>query len=118
MKRRLSLVPFGIAAALGCLLYRLQRARGGLTDLLFALGSGMLIVGLCLLLSNLKAFASMRWGTRMLKRLFRGEARTVREETEDYARYRASLGGHGEAVPMLALAFVLLALSAVTAVYG
>ena len=118
MKRRLSAVPFGIALALGGLLYWLQRSRGGLSDLLFALGSGMLIVGLCLMLSNLKAFASMRWGTRMLKRLFRGEARTGREETEDYARYRASLGGHDEAVPLLALAGAALLLSALTAVCG
>ncbi|MCR4708309.1 MAG: DUF3899 domain-containing protein [Clostridiales bacterium] len=115
--KRFSWIPFGVAGLLGICLFlaALGRGMGTLSDALFCLGSGALIVGVLRLLSNLRAFASFSWGIRFAKRLFRQEARTGREETEDYRAYRESLGGHRDAPWLLALSLLLFALSALTA---
>ena len=110
----LTAVPFLAGLGAGAVLALLSGARS-LSDLLFCAGSGFLIAALVRTLSNLRMFASFSWGTRMLKRLFTGEARSGREETEDYAAYRGSLGGHADAVPLLIASAVLMVLSRVTA---
>ena len=110
----LTAVPFLAGLGAGAVLALLSGARS-LSDLLFCAGSGFLIAALVRTLSNLRMFASFSWGTRMLKRLFTGEARSGREETEDYARYRAGLGGHRDAPLLWAAAVILLALAALTA---
>lgn len=110
-----SLFPFVAGLAAGLVLILLSGAKGGFTDVFFCLGSGMLIAALLRTLSNLRAFASFSWGVRMLKRLFRGEAKSGREETEDYARYRDSLGGHADVPFLWIAAAVFLALAALTA---
>ena len=115
--KRFSALPFAAAGGLGILLFALSRpgGMGSLSDFLFCLGSGALLVGLFRLLSNLRAFASFFWGVRFLKRLFRGEARGGREETEDYRLYRESRGGHADAGALLFLSGLLFALSAMAA---
>ena len=116
MKPGLSPWPFAFGLALGAALFALGRTGGPiLSDLLFSLGSGLLIAGLIRLLSNLRAFASFAWGVRMLKRLIAGEARSGREETEDYRRFRAARGGHADAPWLLLAAACLLLLSALAA---
>ena len=82
-----------------------------LTDLLFSLASGALIVGLVRLLGNMKMFASLNWGTRLLKRVFLNRARSGRVETEEFAAFRSSRGGHADALPLLVASAVLAALS-------
>lgn len=113
MRRRQSKVPYIAALALGVLLFLASGARQGhtLSNLLFSLSSGALIVGLIRLLGNMKMFASLNWGTRLLKRVFLNKARSGREESEDYAAYRSSRGGHADAVPLLIAAAALAALS-------
>ncbi|MBR1408598.1 MAG: DUF3899 domain-containing protein [Clostridia bacterium] len=113
--RPLSPFPFAAGLAIGLALLLLSGAKGGLSDVFFCLGSGMLLAALLRTLSNLRAFASFSWGVRMVKRLFRGEAKSGREETEDYARYRESLGGHADAPLLWIAAALLLALAALTA---
>ena len=117
VNRRFSPGSFAAAVLLGIALYALAGKAGGrpLSDLLFCLGSGSLIVGLLRTLSNLRAFASFSWSMRFFKRLFRNEARSGRTETEDYARYRSSLGGNGDAPLLLASAVLFFALSWLTA---
>ncbi|MBE5807295.1 MAG: DUF3899 domain-containing protein [Clostridiales bacterium] len=118
MKDRLSKGPLIASAALGLALFALTCARMGgarATDLLFCLSNGFLIVGLLRLLSNLKAFASFLWGVRMLKRIFRNDFGTGRQETEDYARYREGMGGHRDVPVLLGAAAILFALSLVIA---
>ncbi len=112
--------PLACGLALGLALL-FASPRGGvprLTDALFALGSGFLIVGLALVIANLRFFAPALWGTGMLRRLFRGEAKTGREETEDYARFRVRTGGHAGAPLLLGLGIVLVVLSAFTCTMG
>lgn len=106
-----------MAVLIGLVLFAIARKPGDklLSDLLFCVGSGMLLVGLVRLLSNLRAFASFSWGMRFLKRLFRNEARSSRAEADDYAAYRNSLGRHGDAPVLLILALLFFALSALTA---
>ncbi len=113
MRRSQARGPYFVALALGILLFLVSGAKQGhiLTDLLFSLASGSLIVGLVRLLGNMKMFASLNWGTRFLKRVFLNKARSGREETEEYAAYRSSLGGHADAVPLLIASAVLTALS-------
>ena len=113
MRGRKSRVPYLVAAALGVLLFLVSGAQQGhiLTDLLFSLASGALIVGLVRLLGNMKMFASLNWGTRLLKRVFLNTFRSGRVESEDYAAYRSSRGGHADAIPLLIASAVLAALS-------
>ena len=113
MRGRRSPIPYLAALALGILLFLVSGARQGhiLSNLLFSLASGALIVGLFRLLGNMKMFASLTWGTRMLRRVFLNRFRSGREETEDYAAYRKSRGGHTDAVPLLIASAVLTALS-------
>ena len=113
MKRSVSPEPFAFAAALGLGLFLAGRRNGGATasDLAFALGSGALIVGLIRALGNLKMFASLRWGTRLLKRIFLGRSRPGRVEAEDYAAYRAKQGNHPDAPWLLAAAAALMVAS-------
>ena len=117
VNRRFSPGSFAAAVLLGTALFALAGRTGGrpLSDFAFCLGSGALIIGLLRMLSNLRAFASFSWGMRFFKRLFRNEARSGRTETEDYARYRSSLGGNRDAPLLLALAVLLFALSWLTA---
>ena len=117
MKRGISPAPFAAALFLGlALFFGAGKAVGApVSDLLFCLGSGSLLVGLVRLLANLRAFASFSWGMRFFKRLFRNEARSGQAETEDYARYRSSLGGHRDAPLLLAAAMLFFALSALAA---
>ncbi len=110
MRKRLSPAPFVVSLALGLILFVLTGMRS-VSDAAFCLGSGALVIGLVRLLSNMKMFASFSWGTRMLKRVFQGRARSGREEAEDYAKYRASLGGHADAPVLLAAALVLILVS-------
>ncbi len=120
MRRRLDRMPFIFAAIAGLLLFLLE-VRAGLlstvpiSDFFFAFGSGFLVVGLIRMLSNLRMFASLLWGTRMLKRLFLGQARSGREETEDYAAFRKQMGGHEDAKFLLVTAGILIVLSILTA---
>ncbi|MBR3502670.1 MAG: hypothetical protein IKO07_00320 [Clostridia bacterium] len=113
VRGRSSRTPYFAALALGIILFLASGAQGGhiLSDLLFSLASGALIVGLVRLLGNLKMFASLNWGTRMLKRVFFNTARSGREETEAYAAYRSSRGGHADALPLLIASAALAALS-------
>ena len=116
MRARISPGPFAFGLALGAALFFLGRGSGPvLSDLLFSLGSGLLLAGLVRLLSNLRAFASFAWGVRMLKRLVAGEARSGREETEDYRRCRARAGGYADAPWLLIAAACLMLLSALAA---
>ena len=110
MRKHLSVFPFVIALILGAAVFVLSGMRN-LSDAAFCLGSGALVVGLVRLLSNMKMFASLSWGTRMLKRVFFGTARSGAEEADDYARYRASVGGHRDAPVLLAAALVLIIVS-------
>lgn len=112
-------IPYLAALALGILLFLVYGARQGhiLSNLLFSLASGALIVGLFRLLGNMKMFASLMWGTRMLKRVFLNTFRGGREETEDYAAYRGSRGGHTDAVPLLIASAVLTVLSLAAALF-
>ena len=113
MRGRQSRIPYLAALALGVLLYLVSGPHQGhiLPDLLFSLASGALITGLVRLLGNMKMFASLRWGTRMLKRVFLNRFRSGQEEADDYAAYRFSLGGHADAIPLLIASAVLTALS-------
>ncbi|MBO4297922.1 MAG: DUF3899 domain-containing protein [Clostridia bacterium] len=113
MRRKQSRIPYLAALALGVLLFLVSGARQGhiLTDLLFSLSSGALIVGLVRLLGNMKMFASLNWGTRLLKRVFLNTFRSGREESQEYAAYRSSRGGHADAIPLLVASVVLAALS-------
>ena len=113
MRGRPSRIPYLLALALGVALFLASGARQGhiLTDLLFSLASGALVIGLIRLLGNMKMFASLNWGTRLLKRVFLNQARSGREESEAYAAYRSSRGGHADALPLLIASAVLAALS-------
>ena len=113
MRGRQSRIPYFAALALGILLFVLSGARRGFTlsDLLFSLASGALITGLFRLLGNMKMFASLIWGTRLLKRVFLNTFRRGQDEADDYAAYRESRGGHGDALPLLIASAVLAALS-------
>ncbi len=113
MRGRPSRIPYFVALALGILLFLVSGTQRGhiLTDLLFSLASGALIVGLVRLLGNMKMFASLNWGTRFLKRVFLNRARSGREESEEYAAYRSSRGGHADALPLLIASVALAALS-------
>ena len=105
------IAALGIGFALFALLLWLGKSTSVLSDLLFSMSSGALIVGLCQLVSNSGILASFPWGVKMLKRLFRGEARSGREETEDYRSYRASVGGHTEWLPLILISVILFVLS-------
>lgn len=85
------------------------------SDLLFSLGSGALIVGVIVLLGNLKMFASLSWGTRMLKRIFLNRMRSGREETEDYLAFRSRPASRADAVPLLIASAVFILLSLIWA---
>ena len=113
MRGRSSRIPFFVAVILGILLFLVSGIQAGqiLTDLLFSLASGCLIVGFVRLLGNMKMFASLNWGTRLLRRVFLNQAKSGREESEDYAKYRAGRGGNADAVPLLVASAVLAALS-------
>ncbi|MBQ9008304.1 MAG: DUF3899 domain-containing protein [Clostridia bacterium] len=106
--------PFVAPLILGGALFVLT-GMNGVSDFFFSLGSGFLVFGLIRLLSNLRMFASFAWGVRFLKRLFMGEARDGRTETEDYARYRANMGGHRDAGTLLMVAGILMGTAALTA---
>ena len=95
MKQR---IPIFISLALG-LVFTLPGMRDSsagriASNLLFGMGSGFLVVAIVLTLSNAHMFASASWGTRTLKRLFRGEKVTGREAKDDFLRYRQQRGGH------------------------
>ena len=113
MRGRQSRGPYLLALALGVVLFLASGVRRGhiLTDLLFSLSSGALVIGLIRLLGNMKMFASLNWGTRLLKRIFLNQARSGREESEEYAAYRSSRGGHTDALPLLIASAVLAAFS-------
>ena len=113
VRGRTSRIPYFVALALGVLLFLLSGPRQGytLTNLLFSLASGTLILGLVRLLGNMKMFASLMWGTRLLKRVFLNQTRRGKDEAEEYAAYRASRGGHTDALPLLAASVFLTALS-------
>lgn len=113
MRGRQSRIPYWLALALGIILFLVSGARREhiLSDLLFSLASGALVIGLIRLLGNMKMFASLNWGTRLLKRIFLNQARSGREESEEYAAYRSSRGGHADALPLLIASVVLAALS-------
>ena len=113
VRGRQSRGPYLLALALGVVLFLASGVRRGhiLTDLLFSLSSGALVIGLIRLLGNMKMFASLNWGTRLLKRIFLNQARSGREESEEYAAYRSSRGGHTDALPLLIACAVLAALS-------
>ena len=113
MRGRQSRIPYLVALVLGILLFLVTGSRQGhfLPDLLFSLASGALIIGIVRLLGNMKMFASLNWGTRLLKRVFLNKFRSGREESEDYVAYRNSRGGHTDAVPLLIASAVLAALS-------
>ena len=113
MRGRQSRIPYLAALALGVLLYLVSGSHQGhiLPDLLFSLASGALITGLARLLGNMKMFASLNWGTRLLRRVFLNKFRSGREEADDYAAYRSSRGGHTDAVPLLIVSAVLTVLS-------
>ena len=113
MRGRPSGIPYFVAVILGILLFLISGVQAGqiLTDLLFSLASGCLIVGFVRLLGNMKMFASMNWGTRLLKRVFLNRAKSGREESEDYVKYRSRLGGNADALPLLVASAVLAALS-------
>ena len=117
MPRRQSGIPYLAALVLGIALFLVSGVQRGhmLTDLMFSLASGALIVGLIRLLGNLKMFASMNWGPRLLKRVFFNSFRSGRAESEAYAAYRGSRGGHTDAIPLLIAAAVLTVLSLVAA---
>ena len=113
MRGRQSRIPYIIALILGVLLFLVSGIQQGqiLTDLLFSLASGCLIVGFVRLLGNMKMFASLNWGTRMLKRVFLNKVRSGREESEDYANYRNSRGRNADALPLLIASAALAVLS-------
>ena len=113
MRGRRSRIPYLAALALGILLFLASGARQGhiLSNLLFSLASGALITGLVRLLGNMKMFASLAWGTRLLKRVFFNTFRNAQTETEDYAAYRSSRGGHTDVIPLLIVSAVLTVLS-------
>ena len=113
MHGRQSRIPYIIALILGVLLFLVSGIQQGqiLTDLLFSLASGCLIVGFVRLLGNMKMFASLNWGTRMLKRVFLNTFRSGRVESDDYAAYRSARGGHTDAIPLLIASAVLAVLS-------
>ena len=113
VRGRQSRIPYIIALILGVLLFLVSGIQQGqiLTDLLFSLASGCLIVGFVRLLGNMKMFASLNWGTRMLKRVFLNKVRSGREESEDYANYRNSRGRNADALPLLIASAVLAVLS-------
>ena len=117
MRAKRSPLPYIAAFVLGILLFLVSGGQREhfISNLLFSLASGALIIGLALLLANMKMFASFSWGTRFLKRLFLGRTRSGRAETEDYAAYRNSRPKHGGAAPLLIAAAVLTALSFVVA---
>ncbi len=106
-------MPYFAALALGVILFLASGAQQGnvVSDGLFALASGALIVGLVRTLGNLKMFASLSWGTRLLRRVFVNRARSGREESEDYAAYRRKSGGHADAPALLIASAVLMILS-------
>ena len=108
-----SRIPYLAASAVGIILFLVSGRQQGqiLSNLLFSLASGALIVGLVRLLGNMKMFASLNWGTRMLKRVFLNKARSAAAETEDYVSYRSSRGGHADAIPLLIASAVLMGLS-------
>ena len=116
MGRKRSPIPYLAALALGIVLFFVSGPRRGyvLTDLLFSLASGALIVGLVRLLSNMKMFASMSWGTRLLKRVFLNRAGSAKDESAEYIAYRSSRGGHADALPLL-IAFAVLTLLSLAA---
>ena len=113
MHGRTSPVPYIVALALGIILFYVSGRQQGysLSNLLFSLASGALVTGLIRLLGNMKMFASFNWGTRLLKRLFLNQARSGKDESEDYVAYRSSRGGHKDAIPLLVASAVLTALS-------
>ena len=93
MHGRTSPVPYIVALALGIILFYVSGRQQGYS------------------LSNMKMFASFNWGTRLLKRLFLNQARSGKDESEDYVAYRSSRGGHKDAIPLLVASAVLTALS-------
>ena len=115
MKIRISraacLVSLALGLGLFCAQLLLRGSGAPAADLTFALGSGFLIVGLVRLLANLKMFASFLWGVRMVKRIFRNEARHGGEEARDYAAFRERMGGHEDALPLTLIGLVLVFLS-------
>ena len=113
MRGRRSRTPYFVALALGILLFFISGIQREhlLADLLFSLASGALITGLVRLLGNMKMFASLNWGTRLLKRVFLNRAGSAKEEAEAYAAYRGSRGGHADALPLLIASAVLAVLS-------
>lgn len=113
VRGRQSRIPYLVALVLGILLFLVSGTRQEhfLPDLLFSLASGALIIGLIRLLGNMKMFASLSWGTRLLKRVFLNKFRSGREESDDYVAYRNSRGGHTDAIPLLIASAVLTALS-------
>ena len=117
VRGRPSRIPYFAALALGILLFLASGTHQEhfLPDLLFSLASGALITGIVRLLGNMKMFASLAWGTRLLKRVFLNKFRSAKDESEDYAAYRASRGGHTDALPLLIASAVLTGLSLVTA---
>ena len=110
-------VPYLASLGLGILLFLISGARQEhiLSNLLFSLASGALIIGLVRLLGNMKMFASLLWGTRLLKRVFLNTFRSGRVESDDYAAYRSARGGHTDAIPLLIASAVLTGLSLVIA---
>lgn len=117
MRRGIAWMPFLIALALGALLFLVSGPRQGqvLTDLLFSLASGCLIVGFVRLLGNMKMFASLSWGTRLLKRVFLNRAGNGRQESEDYVAFRNRPVHHTDVLPLLIASAVLAALSLLAA---
>lgn len=110
MKGRRIPVSYVIAAILGGALFLISGVKQAhwVSDLLFSMGSGALIVGIVILLGNLKMFASMAWGTRMLKRILLNRMHSGREETENYLAFRNRSYRRADAVPLLIVSVVFI----------
>ena len=87
-----------------------------LADVLFTMGSVILMWGLVRQLGNLHMFTSTTYGFHRFHDLFRGKQMKGNEMKEDYLSYRESRPNHPEAKPLILIGAVVLAVSVVVSV--
>ena len=120
-KRKL-IISLAVLSAIGLAtgLYMHRSGDAGwivvLADVLFTMGSVIMMWGLVRQLGNLHMFTSTTYGFHRFHDLFRGKQMKGSEMKEDYLSYRESRPSHPEAKPLILIGAAVLAASVVISI--